>query len=120
MELLAHNGHRLSVGVSDPESMVAGELTLMAATGRSPDGTMQYAEKRYSTFKPQIIWKTWFFSQVPACPLSAPDAASYRLISAFNPVLINKTHQRNWALKCRIDFDRKLLLHIICYQGISH
>ena len=36
VELLAHNGHRLSVGVSDPGSMVAGELTLMAATGRSP------------------------------------------------------------------------------------
>ena len=51
VELLAHNGHRLSVGVSDAGSMVAGELTLMAATGRSPDGTMHYSKKRYSGFK---------------------------------------------------------------------
>ena len=96
------------------DQMVAGELTLMAATGRSPDGTMHYAENRYSGFKTSNYLENMIFSQVPACPLSAPDAASYRLISAFNPVLINKTHQRNWVLKSRMYFDRKLLLHIIC------
>ena len=41
VELSFLNGSQLSMGVSDPGSMVAGDLTLMAATGRSSNGTVQ-------------------------------------------------------------------------------
>ena len=102
------------MGVYDPGSMVAGDLTLMAATGQITDGKVHYAKKRYSGFKTSYYCENMVFSPVLVCPLSAQDAASYRLISAFNPVLINNTRQRNWALKCLMYFDRKLLLHIIC------
>ena len=40
-ELSFLNGSRLSMGVSDPVSMIAGDLTLMAATGHSSNGTVQ-------------------------------------------------------------------------------
>ena len=69
VELLAHNGHRLSVGVSDPGSMVAGELTLMAATGRSPDGTMHYAKKRYSGFKTSDYLENMVFFASASLPI---------------------------------------------------
>ena len=61
------------MGVSDPGSMVAGDLTLMAATGRNSNGTVQYAEKPYHCLKPSNYLETMVFFTSATLPLKQSD-----------------------------------------------
>ena len=61
------------MGVSDPVSMIAGDLTLMAATDRSSNGTVQYAEKRYHCLKPSNYLETMVFFTSATLPLKQSD-----------------------------------------------
>jgi subtilase-type serine protease len=69
VELSAHDGHRLSMGISDTGSMVAGDLTLMAATSRSTDGTVHYAEKSYSGFRSSSYLENMVFFMSATVPV---------------------------------------------------